>query len=175
MIQRKAIRQYSSHCLLVCLLFLSNSLTFAADIKKLRSLADQAATTHGIDPYLLHALVHQESRWKPNAVSPGGAVGLTQLRPSTAKAICGLSRQELKNPEKNLHCGAMYLAQQIKRFGEVKKALCAYNAGPTITAKLGRCPNYRITRNYVRNIMNHWRAKQVAQSRTLALNEDFKF
>lgn len=152
-------------CLFMCsLLFFSHT---AIAKEELKHLADKAAKAHGLDPYLFRALVYQESKWKPHAVSPDGAVGLTQLKPQTAKAICGLNYSDLKKPEKNLQCGAKYLAQQMKRFDHnVERALCAYNAGPTITAKLGRCPNYRITRNYVKNILGRWEAKRAASARS---------
>lgn len=147
------------------LLFFSH---IAVAKEELKLLSDKAAKTHGLDPHLLRSLVYQESHWKPNAVSPGGAVGLTQLKPRTARAICGLSYAELKNPAKNLDCGAKYLAQQLERFdNDVERALCAFNAGPTITAKLGRCPNYRITKKYVKDILARWEAKRTASARTL--------
>jgi len=128
----------------------------------LQQLADAAAQKHGLDKHLFRALIHQESTWRPRVVSSAGAVGLTQLIPSTARGICGLARHKLKEPEPNLDCGARYLAQQIRRFGEVKLALCAFNAGPTKVAKYGRCPNYRQTRAYVKKIMHHWAAQKTA-------------
>jgi soluble lytic murein transglycosylase-like protein len=123
----------------------------------LQLLADTAALRHGLDPRLFRALITHESDWKADAISPKGALGLAQVMPETGKSACGLSRVELLNPAKNLDCGAYYLAHQIKRFGDVKTALCAYNAGPTITARLGRCPNYRETQRYVSLILSSWK------------------
>lgn len=125
--------------------------------RKLQKLADQAAHKHGLDPYLFRALITQESAWFPKIVSSRGAIGLTQLMPSTAKAVCGVkNRQALFNPATNLDCGAKFLAQLIERFDGVKKGLCAYNAGPSRIQRLGRCPNFRVTRAYVRKIMTAW-------------------
>lgn len=156
--------RYIACIFLGSLLFFSHAVVAKEELKQ---LADEAAKAHGLDPYLFRALIYQESKWKPHAVSPGGAVGLTQLKPTTAKAICGLSYSELKIPEKNLQCGAKYLAEQMDRFDQdVERALCAFNAGPTITAKLGRCPNYRITKRYVKNILSRWEAKRVASARS---------
>ncbi len=123
---------------------------------QLKSLADQAAVRHDLDPVLFRILIHHESTWRTRIISSSGAIGLTQLMPNTAKGICGLSRQELFNPKKNLDCGAQYFASLIKRFDSVELALCAYNAGPSITAKLGRCPNYKVTRKYAKSIQTAW-------------------
>jgi soluble lytic murein transglycosylase-like protein len=71
--------------------------------------------------------------------------------PATAREECGLSRNELKNPQDNLACAAHYLAKNIKRFNDIRLGLCAYNAGPG-AIKNGRCPSYKETRNYVRKI-----------------------
>ena len=118
--------------------------------------ADKAALAHGIDPLLFRALIQQESGWNPNAVSPVGAAGLTQLMADTAQTECGLTPDDRFDSEKNLNCGAMYFAAQLRRFGSVALALAAYNAGPEKVAKLGRIPRLRETQNYVSNIMTAW-------------------
>lgn len=123
----------------------------------LQTMADRAARRHGVDPALFRTLVRYESAWQPDAVSPKGAVGLAQLMPATAAEECGLRREQLIDPVVNLNCGAQYLAKQIKRFGNIETALCAYNAGPTVTARLGRCPDYPETVRYVGRIMETWR------------------
>jgi soluble lytic murein transglycosylase-like protein len=122
-------------------------------LEKLKKLAQQAAINHQIPPRLFLALVQQESNWKPHAVSRRGATGLTQLMPQTAKTICNLSKTDLKDPQKNLNCGAKYLAKQIKRFGYIRQGLCAFNAGPATVEKLGRCPRYKETQHYVNKLM----------------------
>jgi soluble lytic murein transglycosylase-like protein len=118
--------------------------------------ADQIANEHGIAPRLFQALITQESAWRINAVSHAGAVGLTQLMPATALDHCGLDRAELRDPIKNMRCGASYFAEQLKRFGDVELALAAYNSGPDRVAKLGRVPRIQETQNYVRNITTAW-------------------
>jgi hypothetical protein len=122
----------------------------------LYAMADKAALAHGIDPLLFRALIQQESAWNPNAVSPAGAAGLTQLMPETAASECGLSADERFDVEKNLDCGASYFAAQLRRFGSVDLALAAYNSGPSRVAKLGRIPRIRETQNYVSSIMSNW-------------------
>ncbi len=132
--------------------------TLTADGVDLGQLADTAALRYGIDPQLFRALITQESAWNPDALSSRGAGGLTQLMPMTAKQECNLSFAERFEPEKNLNCGAYYLSKQLKRFGNVQLALCAYNAGPTKVNELGRCPQFRETRDYVSRIMTNWNA-----------------
>jgi soluble lytic murein transglycosylase-like protein len=93
-----------------------------------------AADAAKIDPLLLLALVREESRYDPNAISSARAVGLAQLLPSTARVMLrnrSLSAQALTEPEINLRLGARYLSGQLERFGgDVRLALAAYNAGP---------------------------------------------
>ena len=107
-----------------------------------------AASKHGIDPALLAGLVKQESGFNPNAGSPAGARGLTQLMPGTA---AGLGVTNVLDPIQNLDGGAKYLRQQLDAFGgDVTRALAAYNAGPGAVQRYGGVPPYAETQNYVR-------------------------
>ena len=107
-----------------------------------------AAEKHGIDPALLAGLVKQESGFNPNAGSPAGARGLTQLMPGTA---AGLGVTNVLDPIQNLDGGAKYLRQQLDAFGgDVTRALAAYNAGPGAVQRYGGVPPYAETQNYVR-------------------------
>jgi len=110
-----------------------------------RAIAE-AAERHGLDPKLLHALVIVESAYRNDACSPVGACGLTQLMPGTARDL-GVS--DRFDPLENLRGGADYLARQVQRFGDVRLALAAYNAGPDRVARLGRIPSIPETQNYV--------------------------
>lgn len=116
----------------------------------LRELANQAADESGIDRDLFAALIEAESAWNPNAVSPVGAKGLTQLMPGTALAL-GVT--DPFDPMQNLRGGARYLRQQIDRFGSIELALAAYNAGPGAVKKYGGIPPFPETQNYVRKIL----------------------
>ncbi|MDM8560085.1 lytic transglycosylase domain-containing protein [Candidatus Parabeggiatoa sp. HSG14] len=121
-----------------------------------KGMAWQTAKRYHIDVSLLFAIVHQESRWKPKVISPKGAIGLMQIMPSTGESFCGLSEEQLFTPKLNLDCGTRYFLQQLKEFGTVKKALCAYNAGPTRVRKLGRCPRFKETTHYTNVILTNW-------------------
>jgi len=91
------------------------------------------ATQYGLDWRLLAALAYQESRFKPNAKSWVGALGLFQVMPSTG-AEMGFHR--LRDVEQSTHAGVRYLAKLIGEFDEsldyrqrVRFALASYNAG----------------------------------------------
>lgn len=117
----------------------------------LRDKIKDAALKAGVDPDLFDALVQAESGYNPMARSSAGALGLTQLMPDTAR---GLGVNPL-NPDENLAGGAKYLAQMIRRFGDARTALAAYNAGPGAVDRAGgNIPNYAETRAYVDKVMH---------------------
>jgi soluble lytic murein transglycosylase-like protein len=120
----------------------------------------RAAAAHGLDEKLLHALVLTESAYRPNAVSPVGAGGLTQLMPATAVELGVRNRFD---PGENLRGGADYLARQILRFGDLRLALAAYNAGPSRVARLGRIPDISETRQYVSLVIDCYLALTAGQ------------
>lgn len=110
----------------------------------------QAAASANLSPSLLAALVWQESRWNPQAVSVKGAIGLAQLMPATARDL-GVNPSD---PSQNLVGGARYLRALLDEFGgDVEKALAAYNAGPARVRNAGGVPAIAETRNYVAAIV----------------------
>ncbi len=92
-----------------------------------------------------------ESAYRTEACSHAGACGLTQLMPGTA---ADLGVRDRLDPEQNLRGGADYLARQILRFGDLRLALAAYNAGPGRVARLGRIPDIAETRAYVVSVID---------------------
>ncbi|MDO6758045.1 lytic transglycosylase domain-containing protein [Phaeobacter inhibens] len=98
---------------------------------------------------LFTALVDQESRFNPRAVSPKGAQGLGQLMPGTARL---LGVKNAFDPDENLNGAARYFTAQLERFGSVELALAAYNAGPHRVEEYGGIPPFKETQNYVRVI-----------------------
>ena len=114
-----------------------------------------AECRHGLPAGLLDALVIAESSYSESATSRVGASGLTQLMPTTARALGVFDRYD---PELNIDGGARYLRAQLERFnGSVPLALAAYNAGPGAVEKYRGIPPYRETRGYVARILDYWR------------------
>lgn len=90
------------------------------------------ARAEGIDPRIAFGLVNVESEFYHKAISPKGAVGLTQLMPSTAQLFePSLTRADLFDRETNLRIGFRYLREMINYYkGDLHLALTAYNRGP---------------------------------------------
>ncbi|MFK3936699.1 phage tail tape measure protein [Alkalihalobacillus sp. NPDC078783] len=112
-----------------------------------------AASKHGVDPHLIAAIIQQESAFKPNARSHAGAQGLMQLMPATARS---LGVKDSYNVSQNIDGGTKYIAQQLKAFGTLEKALAAYNAGPGNVRKYGGIPPFKETQNYVKKITGNY-------------------
>jgi len=112
-------------------------------------IANAEAQRQGVDPRLVAAVMHTESRGRATARSPAGAYGPMQLMPGTAKDL-GV---DINDPADNIRGGVKYLGQMLKRFGgDTQKALAGYNAGPGAVDKHGGVPPYRETQDYVRKI-----------------------
>jgi soluble lytic murein transglycosylase-like protein len=97
-----------------------------------------AARAEDISPNVAFGLVRAESSFRSRAVSPAGAVGLTQLLPSTARwMVPGTTRSDLMNPETNLRIGFKYLKYLYEKYdGDERLALTAYNRGPGTVARV---------------------------------------
>lgn len=127
-----------------------NSLTATGPSDQLKGMIESAALDHNLDPKLLDALVQVESSYNPGARSHVGAAGLTQLMPNTARDL-GVTNPF--DPAQNLQGGAKYLAQMLAQFGDLPRALAAYNAGPSAVVKHGGVPPFKETNAYVEKIM----------------------
>ena len=115
----------------------------------------QAARRHSLDPSLVAAVMYVESRYRPQARSPKGALGLMQLMPATASQYGVSTEQALLDPHVNIDVGAQHLRSLVDRFGDrLDLVLAAYNAGEGAVARHGhRVPPYAETRDYVRKVM----------------------
>jgi soluble lytic murein transglycosylase len=89
-----------------------------------------------VPPDLLQALMREESALDPRALSPTGALGLTQVMPATARMLArklklqGYQTAKLLEPELNIRIGGAYLGELYARFQHPALALASYNAGP---------------------------------------------
>jgi soluble lytic murein transglycosylase len=139
-------------------------------------MIQQKAQEQELDPYLVLALIRQESLFDPQARSPAAALGLMQLLPSTASRVAkqiGVappSNEQLFQPEVNLVLGTQYLKDLLQRYSDDWfKAIAAYNAGEAAVDRwekeistddaeefVERIP-YLETRGYVKLVMRNHR------------------
>ncbi len=145
-------------------------------------LATSAAKDQQVSPLLLLSLVRQESFYDPRAGSPAGALGLTQVIPSTGDAIAttlgvpDFSASDLYRPKLSLRFGASYLSDQLRNFDDdAYRALAAYNGGPGAASSAAKSAGddedlfvedleFDETRLYVRRVMeNYARYRQLYQ------------
>lgn len=121
----------------------------------LRPLVNAIALRHGLDRWLLSALVEAESGMQPHRISPTGAMGPAQLIGSTARM---LGVDDPFDPQEGIDGGARYLKDMMRQFGGNEAlAVAAYNAGPG--AIVGRrVPRNGETEYYVDRIMARWLA-----------------
>jgi peptidoglycan lytic transglycosylase len=93
------------------------------------------AREHGLDPSLVAAVIYQESKFRSDAKSSSGAIGLMQITPATAQGIAirthgsAFHTNDLYNPEINIRYGAWYLKNLFEKYGSEQLVLAAYNAG----------------------------------------------
>ena len=137
------------------------------------ALIEKHGSANDLDPLLLAALIHQESRWDPTAVSIANAVGLTQVIAPTAAWIGdrlgrgAVSLGDLFRPATAIEFGAYYLGVQLREFGDVHQALAAYNGGPGNVERWAASASwppadfveaivFEETRTYVRLVMEHY-------------------
>jgi soluble lytic murein transglycosylase len=94
------------------------------------------ADRHALEPSLVLAVMHVESRYYNFAVSPVGAMGLMQVMPGTGEELAGrlgirwVGPQTLFEPTVNIRLGVAYLRELSDRYGSISTALAAYNWGP---------------------------------------------
>lgn len=117
----------------------------------LDSLINDAAKDQGLQPELLRSVIREESGFHPCAVSPKGAIGLTQLMPATA---AGLGVKDPFDPKQSVDGGAKFLKQMLNLFNDLPTALGAYNAGPGRVLEAGGVPDIPETRDYVQRILS---------------------
>ena len=126
-------------------------------VNKVKETIVQQSLEMGVDPALALSIAQTESRFKHNAKSAYGAVGVFQLMPSTAKYL-GVNPYQLTD---NIKGGLMYYKKMYKMFGTTELALAAYNAGPTAVKKHNcTVPPIGETKQFVSKIMNEYNRLQ---------------
>ncbi|MFA5907908.1 MAG: transglycosylase SLT domain-containing protein [Vicinamibacterales bacterium] len=107
-------------------------------------LLQKYSAQRGLDPYLVAALVAQESNFDPGVVSHANAYGLMQVMPATGRSLARklgvrpFSTKRLTEAEVNVRLGTHFFADSIRKFGGVHFALAAYNAGNSRVAEWQR-------------------------------------
>jgi soluble lytic murein transglycosylase len=94
-----------------------------------------------LDPYVVAALIAQESTFDPQVKSVANAWGLMQIVPTTGRRLARavgvrrFSTASLTNPELNIRLGTLYFSQLVAQFGGTYYALASYNAGESRVVK----------------------------------------
>jgi soluble lytic murein transglycosylase len=134
-------------------------------------LIKKHSQTYDLDPYLVAALIAQESTFDPGIKSVANAWGLMQVVPATGRRLArslGIRRfttQSLTVPETNIRLGTLHFSRLVRQFGGIVYALASYNAGETRVVRwMNERPNidedefiddipYPETQNYVKRIL----------------------
>jgi soluble lytic murein transglycosylase-like protein len=118
---------------------------------QLEAIVNHVSHDYAVDKSLVQAVIHAESDFDANAVSPKGASGLMQLMPETAQRY---GVRDIFDPEQNIIGGVRYLRDLLETFGhDVRLALAAYNAGERTVLRYGGIPPYPETMHYVNKVM----------------------
>lgn len=128
---------------------------------------DSIATLYELDTSLVMAICMTESGFDKKAISSVGAVGIMQLMPKTAEAVCRLNNIEysyscLFDAEYNITIGCLYLRYLLNKF-DLEWAIMAYNAGETVVSEwikeglpLTEIP-YKESRNYLKKVLRYYK------------------
>ncbi|AWV90001.1 lytic transglycosylase domain-containing protein [Bradymonas sediminis] len=109
----------------------------------------EASEAYDVPYAFIKAVIRIESAFRPDAVSPVGAMGLMQLMPRTAAS---LNVTDAYDPRQNIYGGAKFLRILIDRYdGDINLILAAYNAGDVAVKRYGGIP-YPQTRDYVASV-----------------------
>ena len=138
-----------------------------------RALVEQEAKEFDLDPYLVAALIRQESAFDAAAMSRSGARGMMQLMPATARGLARQLKVEWSNrllgvADANIHLGSAHLATMLRQYDdELVPALAAYNAGGSRVRRWLRLPGagdwfsfieripFSETRGYVQTLLRN--------------------
>ena len=115
-------------------------------------LIHAAAKRHRVPEAFVRSIVAAESNFRPDAISPKGAIGLMQLMPETARDFGA----DPASPEQNVDAGTRYLRFLMMRYQKYRdgmtRAIAAYNAGPGMVDRFRGVPPFPETRGYVARV-----------------------
>ncbi len=133
---------------------LTHALAQAQDQTPALDLVDltirRAAHRYELDPSLIRAIIEVESAFNPQAVSSKGAMGLMQLMPATANAFAVDDPFDI---EQNVYAGSRFFSELMRKYGDLRLALAAYNAGEPAVDASASVPNFPETRNYIEKVL----------------------
>ena len=110
-----------------------------------------AARRSGLPPEFVESVAQVESGFRPDAVSPKGALGVMQLMPGTARTLGA----DPHDTAQNIDAGTRLLRELLIKYdGDVVKALAAYNAGEGAVDQYQGMPPYNETRWYVKKVID---------------------
>jgi len=103
----------------------------------LANAIQEAARRENLDPDIAFRLVATESSFRRRSISSVGAIGYTQVMPSTAAWLePGITEKDLFDRDTNLRLGFRYLRMLLDQYGDARLALLAYNRGPGVVSAL---------------------------------------
>lgn len=122
------------------------STTVSVSVLDWKPQIEVAALKYNVDPALIAAIIHAESDGNPLAISPVGAIGLTQLMPGTASDL-GVNPFD---PIQNIDGGSHYISILLKNY-TLQEAIASYNCGPG-NVDNGNWVKFPETVNYVARV-----------------------
>jgi hypothetical protein len=151
-------------------------LEIAPEVKAVQAWLREASRRYGVDIELLKALIAVESSFKPEAVSPRGALGLMQIMPETADRYATAAerqrpaQQRMLEPRTNILTGARMLADLLRRHRRIEVALAAWNAGEGRVARHGGgLPPIAETQAHVHLVLElYWALLQRSQAKNIS-------
>ncbi len=109
-----------------------------------------ASNLNNVDESMVRAIIHAESAYRHEALSPVGAQGLMQLMPGTA-GMYGVTNAF--DPDQNIAAGVKHLRMLLDMFdGDFELAAAGYNAGENAVLRFGGIPPYAETQVYVQRV-----------------------
>jgi soluble lytic murein transglycosylase-like protein len=133
------------------------------DRARVAGAIETAQRNHRVDPVLVLAVIHQESRFRADAYGPHGSVGLMQVRPFVAADVARrhnipwAGAKTLLDPAANVQIGACYLGEMLEMFHDPALAIAAYNMGPYRVRRLvARGHNPKPA--YLTSVLKHFQA-----------------